>query len=293
MPKPADVEAALADIVSRVLGCDPDDVVPGASLVELGADSLTIVEIGEELGRRFDLYLTDQTIDGLRTVDDAVRAVVRHDGSGPTAHDAPPVPAHPLSSTAPNGTLGAQETDGAATSLLDDGPPVDPEVAGRRAWRATRWLAVVGVVIGGGIGLVLAALVGASGLGDVDLPPLPSSTTAAPTPTATTPSPSPTPTDEATDTTPEPTLTAEKSQVAPGERFILSGSFPELGEGAVLQVEVRENGGSWDEFPVKAQTRDGGEFRTELYTSRTGAREFRLRSIETDETTPVVKVTIG
>ena len=75
----------LTDILVQVVHCSPDDVVPAAVLQDLGTDSLTIVEVGEELGRRFDVYLSDDTIDALRTVQDAIDAVVRHDGTPPPA----------------------------------------------------------------------------------------------------------------------------------------------------------------------------------------------------------------
>ncbi|AWB91854.1 acyl carrier protein [Aeromicrobium chenweiae] len=81
----------LTDILVRVLGCPPDSVTPDAVLKDLGTDSLTIVEVGEELGRRFGLYLSDDTIDSMVTVQDAIDAVVRHDGSQPPL-DAPTVP---------------------------------------------------------------------------------------------------------------------------------------------------------------------------------------------------------
>lgn len=299
MPSSAAVTDQLVDIVVRVLDCDPDDVVPDALLQDdLGADSLTIVEIGEELGRRFDLYLSDDTINGLRRVKDAVHAVVGHDGTGPGRQDHPPVPASPLAFSSPAGTGLAVEQ---APELADPALPttdshlltgaIEPDQAKHRAWILTRWLGVAGLVVGAVVGLAFVVLVGATGLDDVSLPPLPSATTA-PTPTATTPSPTPTSTapDEVTE---EPTLTAEQTRVSPGQRFVLSGRFPGLGPNAVLQVQFRENGGSWEDFPVQAKTRDEGAFKTELYTSRTGEREFRLKHDESGATTPTVKVTIG
>jgi len=297
VPSSAAVTDQLVDIVVRVLDCDPDDVVPDALLQDdLGADSLTIVEIGEELGRRFDLYLSDDTINGLRRVRDAVHAVVGHDGTGPSRQDHPPVPAafaspattsHPVEHVPPDHAAPAPST---TDSHLLTGA-IEPEQAKHRAWQLTRWLGVTGLVVGGIVGLVFVVLVGATGLDNVSLPPLPSSTTA-PTPTATTPSPTPssTATDEVTE---EPTLTAEQTRVSPGQRFVLSGRFPELGANAVLQVQFRENGGSWEDFPVQAKTREDGKFKTELYTSRTGEREFRLKHQESGATTPTVKVTIG
>jgi hypothetical protein len=39
--------------------------------------------------------------------------------------------------------------------------------------------------------------------------------------------------------------------------------------------------------------RDGGIFRTELYTSRTGVREFRVTNKASGVSTPSIKVEIG
>ncbi len=303
MPTPEAVTQQLVDIVERVLGSDADDVVPTAKLKDdLGADSLTLVEIGEELGRRFGIYLTDETIDGLHTVNDAVNAVTRHDGSPPPRGAHPPIPknfvAAPFKEPVYNddgyavaaAVAAPSDTPIAADHLVTGS--IDPEEAEKRAWGAVKWLAVAGAAIGAILALGISAVVNASGMQDVSLPPLPTTATAAPTPTDPTPPRSPTPT-STFDPTPDPTLTAEKTRVAPGERFILSGAMPELDKGATLQVQVREAGQGWDDFPVQVKTRDGGEFKTELYTSRTGEREFRLLHEETGKTTPTVKVQIG
>ena len=154
--------------------------------------------------------------------------------------------------------------------------------------------ALAGVVIGAVLGFGGAALVSAAGIGDADLPPLSAATT--PTPSAT---PTPTPTTATTSTpgVPPPTIEVSSSNVSPGERFVLSGTFPTSDEGEQLQVEVRDvdddASSDWDEFPIKTTTRDGGEFKTELYTSRTGEREFRVTNKDTGKSTPAVKVAIG
>jgi acyl carrier protein len=81
VPSPSSVHDQLTDILVAVVGCPAGDVVPSAALKKLGTDSLTIIEVGEELGRRFGVHLADDTINSLRTVQDAVDATVRHDGS--------------------------------------------------------------------------------------------------------------------------------------------------------------------------------------------------------------------
>ena len=81
MPSSSSVREQLTDILVRVVGCPADAVVPSALLKELGTDSLTIVEVGEELGRRFGVHLADATIDSMMTVQDAIDAIVHHGGS--------------------------------------------------------------------------------------------------------------------------------------------------------------------------------------------------------------------
>lgn len=274
MPSSSSVREQLTDILVRVVGCPTDAVVPDRTLKELGIDSLTIVEMAEELGRRFDVYLSDDTIDGLITVDDTIQAVVRHDGSRPPA-DAGHVP----------------------TALESPAPPAKRDQRDPRRSIAAR-LAIWFVLLGAGLGAVLgfggSALIKATGLSAVDLPPIVSPTTA---PTAASPStPTPTPTETTTESAgqPEPVINASTDQVSPGERFILSGKFPAAGKNAELQVQVKDEGGPWDDFPIETTTRDAdGTFKTELYTSRTGKREFRLTNKKTDKSTPAVTVEIG
>lgn len=275
MPSSSSVREQLTDILVRVVNCRADAVTPEAYLKDLGTDSLTIVEVGEELGRRFNVYLSDEAVDSMRTVQDAIDAVVKHDGA--------------------KAATGAQIS--APTSPRPPNQQVlramSPEQVHRRRLRASGFVAkfaFIGIVIGAVFAFGGAALVSATGMNSVDLPPI-----SAPTATPTTPSPSPTPTPEKTSDAqiPVPSIEASDNQVAPGERFILSGTFPTSSPGEKLQVEVKESGSDWDDFPIETTTRDGGTFKTELYTSRTGQREFRVTNKTTNKSTPTVKVTIG
>lgn len=277
MPSSSAVREQLTDILVSVVGCPPGDVVPEAVLSDLGTDSLTVVEVGEELGRRFGVRLSDTAIDSLVTVKDAIDAVVRHDGSEPPRGSVT-VPAALHAPTPP-------PTDEVIT--------VHEEDADHRRSKAASfalWFALIGGVIGVVLGVGGAALVSATGIGAVDLPPVSAPTTPEPTPT-----PTPEPTVAPTQTTgvPEPTIQVSSPQVSPGEKFTLTGVFPGSDTGERLQVEVRDEGAAWDDFPITPETRDGGAFKTELYTSRTGTREFRVTNTETDTSTPSVKVTIG
>jgi acyl carrier protein len=277
VPNSADVRAELTDILVQVVGCPPDDVVDQALLKDLGVDSLAMVEMADELGRRFDRYLSDDTVNGLRTVADAVAAVVRHDGSSSvrttTYHPAPSTPP-PSGQTPPDGHLDPDERR---------------EALQRLGWR----FAVIGVVVGVVLGLFGTVIVAATGLRESTLPPLSVPTTPAPTTPTPTATATPTPSEEEETVDPDPTLTIADTEVGPGERFTLEGAFPSLGQGATLQVEVKDPGEEWDEFPVTTRTKAEGRYRTQIYTSRTGEREFRMAHTDSDLTTPSVSVRIG
>ncbi len=278
MPSSSTVQEQLTDILVRVVGCPADSVVPAATLKSLGADSLTILEIGEELGRRFGVHLSDGTIDSLKTVQDAIDAVVKHDGA--TAPVSPPATA-----SRPSKSAGAS-----APAPRPTRPPKDAAINPGHARSFAATFIFFGLVIGGILGLGGAALVSATGISKVNLPPVTATTTPAPVVESTE---EPQPETTAAPDVVKPTINTSSDRVSPGERFYLSGAFPDSSVGEDLQVEVRDPGGSWDDFPIQIKTRDGGIFRTELYTSRTGPREFRVTNKATGVSTPKVKVDIG
>ena len=281
MPSSSSVHEQLTDILVRVVDCPADAVVPSARLADLGTDSLTIVEVGEELGRRFGVYLSDATIDSMTTVQDAIDAVVNHESNVPAAA---PTPA-PAAAPAAAAPTSARQAKAAFTARK---PPKE------RRTRAGGFVATFiffGLVIGGVLGLGGAALVSATGITKVDLPSIEGSPTPTPTPEETE---EPTPEPTAPADVPVPTITTSSESVSPGERFLLSGAFPASPVGQNLQVEVKDgSGAAWDDFPIQTQTRDGGIFRTELYTSRTGEREFRVTNTTTGESTPSITIEIG
>ncbi|AXT84595.1 hypothetical protein C6I20_04895 [Aeromicrobium sp. A1-2] len=275
MSQPAAVHEQLTDILVRLVGCTNDAVVPEAVLKDLGTDSLTIIELAEELGKRFDVYLSDDTVDALVTVQDAIDAVALHDGSRSPGH-----------------------AEKLPIGLESPAPPVrdeDDENAERRslARRLAFWFVLVGAALGLVLGLGGSALVSATGISSVDLPPISAPSTAAPTPTD---EPTPEPTPEATTSepeTPDPELNVSSKQVAPGERFTLSGTFPSAGVGTSLQVQVKDAGSEWDDFPIATTTTKGAKFKTQIYTSRQGERQFRLTDKKAGKSTPAVTVQIG
>jgi acyl carrier protein len=287
VPTPTDVHEQLTDILVRLVDCTADDVSPKARLKEdLGVDSLTIVEMGEELGRRFNVYLSDDTIDGLVTVYDAINAVVRHDGST-QPNELKPTPRL----SRPAGQFAAPAAQPTASPFAAG--QLAPEVIAHRRSKAVSaaiWLGLVGAVVGVVFGIGGAALVSASGIGSVDLPPITEPTTATPTATAT---PTPTSTATAESDEPPPTITVSSTQVSPGEHFTLEGAFPSLDAGQTLQVQVKDGDAAWDDFPIKTKTKAGGRYETEIYTSRTGSRQFRMLHRASNTSSPAVTVEIG
>jgi len=256
MPTNDNIRHELAAILASSLGTDSARVLPGARLAELGVDSLATGTVADALGQRLGVRLDAETADSLVTVQDAVDAIAAR----------------------------------TATSTADGPVPRDPHRTSA-AWRLATWMVVAGAAIGLALGFGSAAIVSATGLGNVDLPPL-AAPTATPTPTST-PKPTPSPTPTAEDAIPPPTLAAESDRVSPGQRFRLSGAFPELGDGAVLQVQVKDPGAEWDDFPITTTTRANGSYETVIYTSRTGKREFRMLHKESDTASPVITVQIG
>ena len=288
MPPPDDissekVRSTLTDVLVQVVGCEPADVVDHAKLKDLGVDSLAIVEVGDELGRRFDIYISDDAVNRMRTVADAVNAVTRHDGARATrstTYQAPPP------------TTGPEPGEAPVMSAPPPSVEVDPEERRSAIRRLVFWFAATGAAVGIVFGLGGAAFIAATGISSTELPPLTPPTT--PAPTTPTPTPTPTATPDAEETAdPDPTLTIPNTEVSPGERFTLEGAFPALDGGEKLQVQVKDPGAKWDEFPVTATTRGGGRYSTKIYTSRTGKRDFRMAHEGSDATTPAISVTIG
>ncbi len=60
-------------IAQKIPGIDIEDIVPEASLIEdLGADSLTIVELVMSMEEIFEIEIDDDDTDKLLTVQDAI-----------------------------------------------------------------------------------------------------------------------------------------------------------------------------------------------------------------------------
>lgn len=75
----ADAQDRLRKIIAEQLSVDEEDVVPEASFIEdLNADSLDLVELIMTLEEDFDIKISDEDAEGIRTVQDAIDYLQEH-----------------------------------------------------------------------------------------------------------------------------------------------------------------------------------------------------------------------
>ncbi len=66
-----DLLARLREIICSQLGASPQEVVPGARILDdLGADSLDVVELVMALEESYDIIVPDEDAESLQTVAD-------------------------------------------------------------------------------------------------------------------------------------------------------------------------------------------------------------------------------
>lgn len=70
----------LKNVIVDTLGCDAEDVVPEATLKDLGADSLAAVELMMAMEEATGVTISDEDMASLQTVGSIVDYVTAHQG---------------------------------------------------------------------------------------------------------------------------------------------------------------------------------------------------------------------
>jgi acyl carrier protein len=75
----ASIQARVKEIVCEQLGVSEDEVTPQASFIEdLGADSLDIVELVMALDEEYEMEISDEDAEKIKTVQDVISYIESH-----------------------------------------------------------------------------------------------------------------------------------------------------------------------------------------------------------------------
>lgn len=73
-----DIFTKIKALICEQLGVDEADIAMATSFEDLDADSLDIVELVMALEEEFNLEISDEEVEGIKTVGDVVRYIESH-----------------------------------------------------------------------------------------------------------------------------------------------------------------------------------------------------------------------
>jgi acyl carrier protein len=69
------IEARMVQVITEHMGLAPSDVVPGATVRDLGMDSLDVIELVMAVEDEFDLAIPDEALEKVSTVQDVINLI--------------------------------------------------------------------------------------------------------------------------------------------------------------------------------------------------------------------------
>jgi acyl carrier protein len=73
-----DIFEKVAALVAKKLSVEGDELTPETTFEDLGADSLDVVELVMELEEEFDLTISDDDADKIKSIGDAVAYIEKN-----------------------------------------------------------------------------------------------------------------------------------------------------------------------------------------------------------------------